>query len=290
MPLHITTTLANSRVPNSVVYSDISEYLSDGLQTIDALSNVTSLLQEYDASAYARYLELHSHSHINTYLEHAQLPGDEPQVTLDGNHPDWNLDKFKFLPMLTHAQSNWPDLKWYIYIEDDTYIFLDNVLSWLANLSPDDPPSYYGAYSGTGNETFAQGGSGIAFSRSLMRTIFGATPDIIPNLQKYGNLTATGCCGDMILGEVLRDYGVYVNQGGYGSVSWRPEPPWKTGFDERMWCAPVFTFHHLHQRDLAQLSQLERKHTQEGSNVSFNTTRDSGIPSALQLFDYRRQN
>jgi hypothetical protein len=267
MPLHLTTTLSNSRVPNYVIYSDLAEQLALDVESVDVLANVSDILRTWDASAHASYQDLHSSHHLNTYREHALLPGDEPQSTLAGNPPGWLLDKYKFLPMLTHAQKNWPAVKWYVYIEDDTFIFWDNVLRWLSTLSPDDEPEYWGAYSGEGNATFAQGGSGIVFSRSLMRSVFaGPNP---PDLVRYGNYSASACCGDIILGQVLRDHGVFVNRGDYGPVSFRPEPPWKTGFDKLMWCAPVFSFHHLHQRDLVQLSLLERAHTSTQRPILF---------------------
>lgn len=164
--------------------------------------------------------------------------------------------------MLAHAQENWPGLKWYIYIEDDTYIFMDNVLRYLSALETDDEPSYYGAFSGEGNQTFAQGGSGLVFSKSLMQNIFSGPS--VPTLEQYGNETSQACCGDTMLGKVLRDYGVYVNRGTYGTGSFRPEPPWKTGFDDLIWCTPVFTFHHLHQRDMMQLSEIELKQKELG--------------------------
>lgn len=256
MPLHLITTLANEHIPNSVIYSDLREKLANNVESVDTLANVSDLIQSLDLPAHESYLEFQSPTHINTYREHARLPGDEPKDVKEGNTPGWLLDKYKFLPMLSHAQRNWPDLKWYIYIEDDTFIFWDNILRWLSTISPDDEPSYYGAFSGEGNETFAQGGSGLVFSRSLMRSVFGG--DNAPNLSQYGNYTSTSCCGDMVLGKVLRDHGIYVNKGEYGPVSFRPEPPWKTGFDELIWCTPVFTFHHLHQRDLIGLSEIER--------------------------------
>ncbi|KAE8440516.1 hypothetical protein EG329_007398 [Mollisiaceae sp. DMI_Dod_QoI] len=273
MPLHLTTTLSSSRIPHHVIYSDLSERLSTTISSIDILSNISTTIQNYDPSAYAAYLDLQSPSHINTYREHARLPGDEPPDTTVGNQPGWLLDKYKFLPMLTHAAGTWPDKKWYIYIEDDTYIFLDNVLRYLSTLEIDsgtgtgtgeDEPSYYGAYSGEGNATFAQGGSGLVFSHSLMQSIFAG--DNIPDLERYGNETSKACCGDIMLGKVLRDYGVFVNKGKYGTSSFRPEPPWKTGFDELVWCAPIFTFHHLHQRDVVLLSELERKKREEDAD------------------------
>jgi hypothetical protein len=264
MPLHLTTTLSNGRIPNAVIYSDLQEQLSSSIEAVDALANVSDILQKHDPPAYASYLEQQSPDHVNTYREHGRLPGDEPPHEKAGNTPGWLLDKYKFLPMLAHAQKNWPGLKWYIYIEDDTFIFLHNLLQWLSTLPTDDEPCYYGAYSGGGNDTFAQGGSGIVFSRSLMRSVFGG--DKTADLEGYGNYTSKACCGDIALGKVLRDYDIYVNRGDYGPVAFRPEPPWKTGFDELIWCSPVFTFHHLHQRDLVQLARLEE--TQRSSNPS----------------------
>lgn len=264
MPLHLTTTLFN--VPNFVIYSDQEEQLSSNISTINVLANETAIIQTYDLSAYESYLDLQSPSHINTFREHAHLPGDEPQSP-PGQTPGWRLDRYKFLPMLKHAQRNWPDLKWYIYIEDDTFIFLDNLLRWLGRISPDGTPSYYGAAAGDGNKTFAQGGSGIVFSRSLMRSIFSGNN--VPDLEKYGNETSQACCGDIMLGKVLRDYGVKINGGKYGTVSFRPEPPWKTGFDRSMWCEKVFSFHHLHGKERVVLSELERKLKQKGQPVIF---------------------
>jgi hypothetical protein len=270
MPLHLITTLSMNQIPNSVIYSDLPEQLFSSISSIDVLSNVTNIIKQFDPAAYTSYLDQQSPTHINTYREHARLPGDEPPDATAGNQPGWLLDKYKFLPMLAHAQRKWPDLKWYIYIEDDTFIFWNNILQYVSTLESDNEPSYYGFYSGDTNDTFAQGGSGLVFSRSLMRTIFGG--DDVPDLKKYGNETSKACCGDVMLGKVLRDYGVHVNGGTYGTGSFRPEPPWNTGFDNFIWCTPVFTFHHLHQRDILQLSELERKHSEVDASVSLPPT------------------
>jgi hypothetical protein len=266
MPLHLSTTLSNNRIPNSVIYSDFPEQLSSEIYAIDALENVTSIIKEYDLEAYDSYIELQSPDHINTYREHGRLPGDEPPGLEAGNTPGWRLDKYKFLPMLAHARKTFPDKKWYIYIEDDTYLFLTSLLSWLSTQSYNSKPLYFGAFSGEGNETFAQGGSGLVFSQSLMKTVFEGNK--AADLKEYGNYTSTACCGDIALGKVLRDYDISVNEGEYGPVSFKPEPPWKTGFNDLTWCSPVFTFHHLHQKDIAQLAALESELHELNASVS----------------------
>ncbi|KAH8663408.1 hypothetical protein BGZ60DRAFT_411241 [Tricladium varicosporioides] len=256
MPLHLTTTLSNGRFPNIVVYSDLEEPLSSNILSVDVLANVSEVIKSYDRPAYDSYQELRNPQGINTYREYSLLPGDESTAVLPGSPPGWRLDRYKFIPMLTHAQQNWPDLKWYIYIEDDSFLFIDNLLDYLSDLSPDAAPAYYGAYSGDGNDTFAQGGSGIVFSRSLMRSVFGGKK--VPTLEEYGNYTSNSCCGDIVLGKVLRDHGIFVNERTYGTASLRPEPPWRTGFDTSMWCEKVFSFHHLHQRDLVELDLFDK--------------------------------
>ncbi|KAJ8066293.1 hypothetical protein OCU04_005373 [Sclerotinia nivalis] len=259
MPMQLLTTLSN--LPNSVIYSDFQENLSHEIQTVDILSNVSDTLRIYDTTAYGIYQNLQTN--IHAYREQAQLPGDEPeQAELpSGGKPGWSLDRYKFLPMLEHAQKNFPGFKWTVYIEDDTFVFWTNLLQWLATLSADNEPSYYGATAGEGNATFAQGGAGIVFSRSLMKSVFGGPK--CPTLQEYANFTSNSCCGDMILGKVLRDHNVIIDRGEhYDPVSFGTEPPWKTWFQDFSWCKPIFTFHHLHQRDLIQLAMLERKHNQ----------------------------
>jgi hypothetical protein len=273
MPLHILTTLQHNTIPHHVLYSDLSETLTPSLTSIDILQNSSSIIQTHDPAALAAYQDQQSPNHINTYREHSRLPGDEPPDNYAGHHPGWLLDKYKFLPMLSHAAQNWKGMKWYVYIEDDTFIFWENVLAYLESLD-EEKVAYYGAYSGEGEDTFAQGGSGIAFSGALVKKLFGDEGEGNgPTLEMYGNETSKSCCGDIMLGKVLRDYGIKVNEGGYGKVGWRPEPMWKTGFEKQKWCERVFTFHHLHQRDLVMLSELERK-----------VKEDAGVSSSLPFF------
>ena len=255
LPLHILTTFANAKVPNYGIYSDATERLAHGVETIDAISNVTHLLQRLDPKAYGIYYDQKDAMRSYTYREQAGHTGDSiPSLSEDGNPDGWVLDRYKFLPMLAHAWRAWPDVKWYIYIEDDTYLFWDNILHWVAQHSHREAV-YFGASSGPSNATFAQGGSGIVFSQAEMEKLFAS--DHEADLSIYGNRTANACCGDIILGEILKDNGIMVNRGEFGSLSFQPEPPWKTRFDVSVWCEPIFTFHHLHQQDMAALAELE---------------------------------
>ena len=258
VPFHLLTTFASGQVPNYVLYSDVEEQLSQDVQAIDVLANVTDILRQYSPLGYEIYQKQQAVNPSNNYYEQAGLPGDavSSKVGSDGNPDGWVLDRYKFLPMLSHAWKHWQDIKYYVYIEDDTYIFWPNLIRYLQTLSPSEV-AYFGAFSGEGNATFAQGGSGIVFTQGLMKAVFGG--DGVPTLEQYGSFTTSACCGDMVLGKILRDFGVQVNRGTWGTLSFRPEPPWRTGFDERGWCLPIYTFHHVHQRDMAMLNALEKK-------------------------------
>ena len=261
LPLHFLTTFANGRIPYYAIYSDARERLSSSIETIDIIANVSHLIQKVDSEAYQIYAAQNEALQPHLYRETTGLPGDGVfAVSDDGNPVGWTLDRYKFLPMLAHAHENWPDAQWVVYIEDDTYIFWQNMLHWLARQSHEEV-AYFGATSGPTIARFAQGGSGIAFSQSLMTKVF--APGSNAGLEVWANYTAHSCCGDVILGDVLREHGIRVNRGEFGTLAFRPEPPWKTSFDVAVWCEPVLTFHHLHQQDLAMLAALEDEITKE---------------------------
>ena len=221
LPLHLLTTFANDRIPNFAIYSDASERLSSSVETIDIIANVSHIIQEVDPEAYHIYATQQEALRPHIYREQAGLPGDEiPAVSEDGNPVGWTLDRYKFLPMLAHARENWPDAKWVVYIEDDTYIFWQNIIRWLSRRSHQEVV-YFGATSGPTIARFAQGGSGIAFSQALMTKLFAS--DNSAGLEVWGKHTAQSCCGDVVLGDVLRDHGIRVNLGEFGSLAFRPE-------------------------------------------------------------------
>lgn len=157
LPLHLLTTFANARIPNYAIYSDAEERLAPGIGTIDTIANVSQLLRKHDANAYGIYQSQQDAIRPYIYREQSGLTGDTlPPESEGGNPKGWVLDRYKFLPMLAHAYGTWPLAKWYVYMEDDTYLFWHNILQWLT-LESSSEAGYYGASSGPSNATFAQG-------------------------------------------------------------------------------------------------------------------------------------
>ena len=71
LPLHLLTTFAHGRVPNYVLYSDLDEYLSPGIQAIDVLANITEAIRQHSPLAYDLYQKQKAVHPSNPYFEQA---------------------------------------------------------------------------------------------------------------------------------------------------------------------------------------------------------------------------
>ncbi|RAK77761.1 uncharacterized protein BO72DRAFT_447555 [Aspergillus fijiensis CBS 313.89] len=254
VPIHLTTTLAPTRIPpaNVLLYSDSPETI--GAWTfIDVLANTTI----NDPEIALPYRQQADHDFRQNYAEINNVyPGDS-----SGPAGGWKLDKYKFLPLVQHAGRARPDAKWYIFMEDDAYLFLPNLLAHLGRFDHRQP-WYLGSVAWIHGDYFAHGGSGFAISRKAWEMAFG---DEKVNIEeKYAAFTAQHGCGDHILGHVLKESGV-----GFGehpeaeesrfSYGFNPEAHWTSWYEQENWCKPVFSWHHTHNRDVARLYELEMR-------------------------------
>lgn len=250
LPIHLATTLSPERInpSNTVIYSEVEAKIGNHT-VIDILSETP---YSKDSSNFELYSAIRDWESTNFYVEQTGLPGDD-----EGPPGGWRLDKYKFLPLIQHAGTNWPHVKWYLYTEDDTYMFLPNVLRYLS--SYDHRESHW--LGGLGEKlgtTFAHGGSGFALSRKAWEQSFGKGGDLV---KKYLNFVDEACCGDYALGKVLNDFGVKFgeNNGDEGwSWGFNGLPHWKIEFSQENWCLPVLTWHHAHNRDIARYHELEK--------------------------------
>lgn len=251
LPIHLSTTLSPERIrpENAVIYSEV--YARIGNHTaVDILAQLPQSVK--DSPGFELYRSVRDWDDANYYIEQAGLPGDG-----EGPPGGWRLDKYKFLPLMQHAGAHWPGAKWYLYTEDDTYMFLPNVLLYLAGY--DHRESHW--LGGLGEKlgtTFAHGGSGFALSRAAWEQSFGKGGDLA---ARYQGLVDAACCGDYALGRVLNDHGVRFGEN-HGDEAWswgfNGLPHWKVEFSRENWCRPVLTWHHAHSRDIARYYELER--------------------------------
>lgn len=249
--IHLTTTFAAERIPiqNTVIYSDNADSIGS-FQVIDVLTNTTS--STLNTSEFDVYRSQAEYSANNAYVEAAGLDGDDW-----GPQGGWIIDKYKFVPLVQHAGNNWPDVKWYIYTEDDTYLFLPNVLKYLAQFDSTEA-HWLGSYAAKSDVVFAQGGAGFALSRGAWEKSFGQNPDIA---QEYERYTAEHCCGDQVLGHALNKYGIKLGENG-GDETFRygfnPLVHWTFTFERWNWCSPLYSWHKAHAMDVARYYAFEK--------------------------------
>lgn len=249
--VHLPTTLAGERISqdNTVIYSDYAETVG-GFSIVDVFANATeSVKAAPDFDIYRQQPEYAAH---NFYAEVAGVDGDEW-----GPAGGWIIDKYKFVPLMQHAGDTWPKAKWYVYMEDDAYLFLPNVL---AHLSAFDwrKPHYLGHYSAKSDVVFAHGGAGFALSRGAWDASFGRSASMAEDWHQY---TADHCCGDQVLAAALKKHGVtFGENGGDGKFTWgfNPVVHWTFGFSKYNWCSPLLSWHKVHSRDVARYYELEK--------------------------------
>ncbi|KAJ3074674.1 hypothetical protein HDU98_010564 [Podochytrium sp. JEL0797] len=112
----------------------------------------------------------------------AQHPSIKSKDSLvpDWKSPGWKSDANKNLPGLKKLYETFPQSDWYMMIDDDTYVFLDNLMDHLNSLDPNEPIYTGRATSFVGCDgviehgdgpAFGHGGSGYILSRAAMRKL-----------------------------------------------------------------------------------------------------------------------
>ncbi|KAJ3108127.1 hypothetical protein HDU96_007675 [Phlyctochytrium bullatum] len=183
----------------------------------------------------------------------------------------WATDAHKNLPGFQVLHHKFPDAEWYLMIDDDTYLFMDNLLAYVAQLNPDDPREYRGSVNmfagcdgveelGQG-PGFAHGGSGILVGRAAMRKLVEGVEECI---VKYHDCWA----GDVRTALCLRDQGILVQDG-----EWFNGDPPNREFDfPDDACVRPKTFHHLAPHHIQWLYEAEqqarRTHPARGTTMA----------------------
>ncbi|KAF4122288.1 glycosyltransferase family 31 [Geosmithia morbida] len=249
--VHLATTLSAERIsPSSIaIYSDNAETIGS-FTVIDSLANMSAAV--HNSSDFDVYRQQPEYAANNYYVETAGMDGDEW-----GPVGGWIIDKYKFLPLMQHAGRNWPRAKWYVYMEDDTYLFLPAVRSYLAGFDWRER-HYLGSYAAKSDAVFAHGGAGFALSRGAWEASFGKNPRMAEDYHQY---VVDHCCGDQVLGLALRDHGVrFGENGGDGKFTWgfNPLVHWTFVFSRSNWCHHLKSFHKVHSRDVARYYEFEK--------------------------------
>lgn len=208
------------------------------------------------------------------------------------NHAGWRGDKDKNLPALHLLATTFPGKKWYMLLDDDTYIFLDNFARYVQKHAKSEKAVYTGkafAIANCGGFTsngrpknnahgkqglFAHGGAGIFMNKKAMDAMFPHIPNCIAEFS--------GCwAGDMQVGLCMYKVGVRLlhHIKGYShKYLFTPFGPSRAMADSRYTkrlsssFEPV-SFHKIHEMELKLISKFERRCAIRGNAVNFKALR-----------------
>lgn len=164
----------------------------------------------------------------------------------------WDLDKYKNIPVLYQSFRAFPDKKWFIFIDADSFLFLGNMLRYLnANYDP-QKPLYIGSETALGDEVFAHGGTGYIVSNAAAKLAAVDHPELEHAFEEYA---INKCCGDHVLSRLMDRMGVGLS---FERGRVQGEPWYLLRLENNVWCKPILTFHHVTPGDVQELWDFER--------------------------------
>ncbi|TWU77150.1 hypothetical protein ED733_008417 [Metarhizium rileyi] len=188
----------------------------------------------------ARLAEMADHERFGKYrsLRTAVEAGDEVRAAELGARFGWELDALKFIMGLELSYKRMPHKKWYIILDDDTFVVKESLELLLSHLDP-AKPQYVGNAVGDYRARFAHGGSAVIVSGEAMKMLFGR-PDIVRDAY-ISSLDETW--GDRLVATTLQRIGVYIDE--RYSHYFNGEAPVMTRIRADRVCSPIVSFHGL---------------------------------------------
>lgn len=260
LPIHFITTL--ECVNDYIIFSDMPMDMA-GHKLHDALDEIPEEVKK-DNADFDLYKKLQEYHRL----------GEDPRLLRTGS-VGWNLDKYKFLPMLAKTWKYRQDAKWYLFIEADTAVIWDNLRLFLDKFDA-KKPHYFGSPTYLDIE-FAHGGTGYIISQAAMKSAVGGHLDIE---TKFGMDVAPICCGDRMIAAVLKEEDIKLTK------AWpmlNGEKPLTVPYNNKHWCTPVLTMHHLTAQEVSQVWNFEKERKAKGIKVCTLASGDSRAPS-LTMF------
>jgi len=240
LPTHFVTLFKCT--PHLMVFSDLAQDYAD-FPVRDAIAPVSKLFRE-------------QHTDFTLYRKLQQYQREGQDTSKLKGDRGWDLDKWKFLPMLFEAFEDAPShIKWFIMMEADTSLSWTNLLLWLKTMDP-DVPYYLGSQNFIGDTAFAHGGSGIVISRQAAIQLQARRDEEGKEAynKRWEEITSTSCCGDEIVARALLEANVPM------TMAWpliQGETVSTVDFTNNHWCSPPITWHHVSPIEVDELWKFE---------------------------------
>ncbi|KAL1893338.1 hypothetical protein Sste5346_006516 [Sporothrix stenoceras] len=192
-----------------------------------------------------------------TILQNAINDGDDALALSLSRQFGWELDAMKFISSLELAYHTFPDKKWYILADDDTYLVRPALRKFLGQFHS-DCEHYLGNAVGGWEGRFGHGGSSIMLSQGAMRRLFFDHPRTATEAHRTALTTGMG---DSLLANTLMKVGIYIAE--EHSPLFNGETPETTKIRPDRFCLPVLTFHSLRSPgQTLEVNRVLRKRTQ----------------------------
>jgi hypothetical protein len=240
LPVHFITTF--QCVHHLRIYSDLAQNFADH-PIHDAIAPVTSSLRE-------------DHPDFDFYRRLEKWQYDRQDLSQLSGHLSWNLDKWKFLPIVHHAFVNAPpEIEWFVLMEADTGLSWPNLLLWLNTMNSSEP-LYLGSQNIITTTQFAHGGSGVVISRAAADRLSLARINVGAKLYdtSWEEITAYSCCGDEVLAQAFAAVGVLLTH------AWpliQGEITHTVDWTRKHLCAPAITWHHVSPTEIEAYWQYQ---------------------------------
>lgn len=181
-----------------------------------------------------------NHARLQKYqvLQEAVESGDEDWALNIGQSYGWELDALKFITGMELLYEKIPNKKWYVILDDDTFVIKASLELLLSHLDP-KKPQYIGNAVGDFRGRFAHGGSGVLISGAAMDRLFGRE-DVI--MRAY-LASLDEKWGDKLVATTLQRLGIYIDE--RYNHHFNGEPPEITRITRERFCSPIIGFHGL---------------------------------------------
>ncbi|KAK2063082.1 family 31 glycosyltransferase [Colletotrichum caudatum] len=241
-----------------------------GVHVHDAVGGVMAMPEmrsHHDAPKFKEYLA----------LKDAVRDGDDAKATEVGKSFGWDLDALKFIWGLEYVYDNLPPKKWYVILDDDTYLVRSSLRLLLAHWDP-DAPQYIGNAVGDFRGRFAHGGSAVVISHEAARRLL-SRRDVVAAAQER-SLEETW--GDRLLATAFQKIGVYLDE--RHSHFFNGERPGVSRIMADRFCSPLVSFHGV--ADPAEMERIGAAFRDERSPVFWGQLWE--IYGAPSTEDFRR--
>ncbi|KAK4159033.1 glycoprotein-N-acetylgalactosamine 3-beta-galactosyltransferase [Cladorrhinum sp. PSN259] len=172
-------------------------------------------------------------------LKEAVESGDHERGLKLSREFGWELDALKFVSGLEFAYDRFPKKKWYLLVDDDTFVVQPSLKPFLAHLNPEET-HYLGNAVGDFKARFAHGGSAIILSQATMQSL------IVDNSRAFSRFyldSLDEVWGDRLLAMALIKIGIYLDET-YCHL-FNGEPPLYSKIRPDRICSPMLSFHTL---------------------------------------------